>query len=118
VREELRGLAESVRGLAGRREVCVRLREALAPLVAYDARTGADLVPTLRAYVESGSIAETAERLFLHRNSVAYRLQRIQALSGIDPRDRATRLVLLVAFALTGPSVLSATTQEENDHED
>lgn len=114
----LKALADDLRNLAGRRDLCRRLHQVLAPLLEYDARTGSDLTRTLHVYVESGgSIAATAERLFLHRNSVGYRLQRIQELSGLDPRDRATRLVLLVAFALTDPGILDVI-PGENHHEE
>ncbi len=112
-------LTEAIRRLPDQAAVSARLREMLAPLIAYDARTGADLVTTLRAYVECGGhAAATADRLFLHRNSVGYRLQRIQELAGIDARDRSARLVLLVAFALTDPSFLQTAAHGEHAHED
>ncbi len=115
--QRLEELTESLCRLVGRSEVCRRLHRALAPIIEYDARTASDLTVTLRTYVESGgSVAATAERLFLHRNSVGYRLQRIQELSGIDPRERATRHTLLVAFAITDPSMLTSSPLQ-NDEE-
>lgn len=105
----LQELSETLAGLRGREQVCPRLDAVLAPLAQYDARTGSDLVHTLRTYVErGGALAETGETLFLHRNSVLYRLHRIQELSGIDPHDRATRMTLLVAWALSDATVLRA----------
>ena len=115
--QRLEELTESLCRLVGRGEVCRRLHRALAPIIEYDARTASDLTVTLRTYVESGgSVAATAERLFLHRNSVGYRLQRIQELSGLDPRERATRHTLLVAFAITDPSMLTSSPLQ-NDEE-
>ena len=103
----LRELSETLAGLDGRDQVYPRLDAVLAPLTQYDARTGSDLVHTLRTYVEhGGALAETGDSLFLHRNSVLYRLHRIKDLSGIDAHDRATRLTLLVAWALADASVL------------
>ena len=103
----LRELSETLAGLRGGEQVSPRLGAVLSPLAQYDARTGSDLVHTLRTYVEhGGALAETGETLFLHRNSVLYRLHRIKELAGIDPHDRATRLTLLVAWALSDPSVL------------
>ncbi|MEE9285719.1 MAG: helix-turn-helix domain-containing protein [Dehalococcoidia bacterium] len=111
--QALEELSKTLSRLGGRGEVCRRVCRALAPLVEYDARTGSDLVVTLRAYVEyGGNVATTAQRLFLHRNSVAYRLQRIEELSGIELRDRATRHVLLVALAIADPSTLTFPRQE------
>lgn len=103
----LQQLAERLSSLSGGREVVAQLHTALGPVLEYDARTKSDLAATLRVYVETGSLAATAERLFLHRNSVLYRLQRIEELSGIDLKERRTRLVLLVALAITDPTILS-----------
>lgn len=43
----------------------------------------------------------TAEALFLHRNSVLYRLQRIEDLLEVDLKDSQDRLVLHLAVELT-----------------
>jgi len=43
------------------------------------------MILTLRAYCASReSVSEAAERLFLQRNSVPYRLDRISELTGLD----------------------------------
>lgn len=104
-------LAETLGSLAGARDVVVKLHTALARLLDYDVRTGSDLAQTLKVYVETGSLAATAERLFLHRNSVLYRLQRIAELTKLDLHQRRTRLVLLVAFVVTDPTFLPAPTE-------
>ncbi len=109
----LSGLAQALSALGKGSAIRAELCRALAPIHAYDRRTGSDLARTLRVYVECGSLAETAERLFLHRNSVLYRLQRIQDISGIDPRERAMRLVLLVAYALADPVSLDPEATQE-----
>ena len=112
-------LTEALAGLEGRRLVGEALARVLAPVLAYDHDTGSDLLRTLRLYVETGgALQETADALFLHRNSVAYRLQRIQDLAGLDPRDSATRRALLVAFAVTGPASLSPNDSNGGQHED
>ncbi|MFI0411445.1 PucR family transcriptional regulator [Actinomadura sp. 3N508] len=57
----------------------------LDPLHAYDEVHGADLVRTLETFLRhSGSWARTAEELHLHVNSVRYRIQRVQDLTGRD----------------------------------
>ena len=112
--EALEQLEQALRALRGRGGVGRLLCQLLEPVRAYDARTRSDLAGTLRVYVESGGgVAATAERLFLHRNSVFYRLQRIEELSGIDARDRWTRLILLVAFTLTDPAFPAPRSKEE-----
>lgn len=59
--------------------------ETVEPLVVYDEQYETDLVATLEAYLErDGNVAATAERLFTHRHTVRYRLERARDLSGLD----------------------------------
>lgn len=70
-------------------------RDLVLPLVDYDRERGSGLVRTLTVYFETGANAsEAADRLFLHRNSLLYRLERIQALTGLDLREPESMLVL------------------------
>lgn len=70
-------------------------RGLVLPLVDYDRQRGSDLVRTLSVYFETGTNAsEAADRLFLHRNSLLYRLERIQELTGLDLKEPGSRLVL------------------------
>jgi DNA-binding PucR family transcriptional regulator len=59
--------------------------ETVAPLVAYDEQYETDLVKTLEAFLDAdGNVANTAQRLFTHRHTVRYRLERARDLSGLD----------------------------------
>ncbi|HVE68593.1 MAG TPA: helix-turn-helix domain-containing protein [Solirubrobacteraceae bacterium] len=59
--------------------------ETLEPLVAYDDQYDTDLVSTIEAFLDcDGNVAQTAERLFAHRHTVRYRLERVRELSGLD----------------------------------
>lgn len=70
-------------------------RKLVLPLVDYDRERGSDLVKTLSVYFDAGANAsETADRLFLHRNSLLYRLERIGELTGLDLKDPDARLAL------------------------
>ncbi|WP_322802423.1 helix-turn-helix domain-containing protein [Thermoflexus sp.] len=61
--------------------------QTLGPLERYDQEHHAELIPTLEAFFAcDGNLQRTAERLFLHRNSLAYRLRRIQEITGMDLR--------------------------------
>ncbi|GHU63042.1 hypothetical protein AGMMS49983_05650 [Clostridia bacterium] len=61
-------------------------------LLAHDREKKMDLFPTLKGFVEClGDTAVAAERLFLHRNSLYYRLKQINALTGIDLTDERVR---------------------------
>src|SRR6202000_584517 len=53
------------------------------------------LVSTLEAYLDNGCDTKlTAEALFLHRASLYYRLQRVEALAGTSLKSGADRLAL------------------------
>jgi hypothetical protein len=59
--------------------------ETVAPLAAYDDQYETDLVVTVEAYLDSnGNVTPTAERLFTHRHTVRYRLERVRELCGHD----------------------------------
>ncbi|WP_339311437.1 sugar diacid recognition domain-containing protein [Paenibacillus sp. FSL k6-2145] len=48
----------------------------------------ADLLDTLRSFIQhNGSMTTTADHLNIHRNTLQYRLKRIQTLTGKDPRN-------------------------------
>lgn len=87
------------------REVMVELiASVLAPLVA--ARGGAaPLLETMRVYFACGGVAvAAAKKLHLSVRAVTYRLDRVAALTGRDPRDPEDRFAL--EAALRGAKVL------------
>ncbi|MBP2638406.1 MAG: Purine catabolism regulatory protein-like family protein [Firmicutes bacterium] len=69
-------------------------REVIEPLNDYDAKHNMELVSTLFVYFEENCNAvKTAKRLFVHRNTLDYRLKKIEEISGrtlSDPYDRLT----------------------------
>jgi DNA-binding PucR family transcriptional regulator len=70
-------------------------RALVEPLRDHDRARRSDLVLTLKTYFAAGGNAsEAADRLFLHRNSMLYRLERIQKLTGLDLRDHRVALAL------------------------
>ncbi len=59
--------------------------ETVAPLVAYDEQYGTDLLLTVETFLEAdGNVAGAAQRLFTHRHTVRYRLERVRDLCGHD----------------------------------
>lgn len=59
--------------------------ETVEPLAAYDEQYETELVRTLETFLESdGNVAGAAQRLFTHRHTVRYRLERIRDLCGLD----------------------------------
>ncbi len=55
---------------------------------------------TLRAFADHGSVRDVAEQLFVHPNTVTYRLRRVRELTGLDPRVPTQSAVLVLALAL------------------
>lgn len=69
----------------------------IAPLDAADP-TGV-LTETLGAYLRhSGAARAIGDELFIHRNTLAYRIRRIETLLGVDLQDGETRATLLLAL--------------------
>jgi DNA-binding PucR family transcriptional regulator len=59
--------------------------ETVEPLVVYDEQYETDLVQTLETFLDAdGNVAGTASRLYTHRHTVRYRLERVRDLSGLD----------------------------------
>lgn len=71
----------------------------LEPLVRFDAEHGTALVATLRRFFATdGSVQQTAEELFVHRNTVRYRLQQIERLTGRTLASTVDRIELWLAL--------------------
>ena len=59
--------------------------DTVEPLVAYDDQYETDLLQTVEAFLDAdGNVAGTAQRLFTHRHTIRYRLERVRELTGLD----------------------------------
>jgi sugar diacid utilization regulator len=73
----------------------------LQAVEAREERQGGDLLATLRAWLSAGcSTAAAADALVVHRNTVTYRLGRIEQLTGRSLRDSSVRLELQLALTI------------------
>ena len=71
----------------------------LGPVLAYDERTGAGLRETLAAFLAcSGSWSRASEELHLHINTVRYRIERIERLTGRNLADLEDRVDMFLAL--------------------
>jgi DNA-binding PucR family transcriptional regulator len=90
--------------------------ETVEPLVAYDEQYATDLVATVEAFLEAdGNVAGTAQRLFTHRHTIRYRLERVRELCGLDvgSSDGREKLSLgLKAMRVLGMSGAAAPSTE------
>ena len=72
--------------------------QTLGALLAYDRSSDGELVATLRAWIDTRSVAETARRVFAHYNTIRKRLERIEELLGPVLTDSSRLLDLAVAL--------------------
>lgn len=71
----------------------------LKPLILYDESINSDLVNTLRTYLKlQYNVADTSRKLFIHRNTMLYRLTKIQEILNYDINDPKVNLALRLAF--------------------
>ena len=72
--------------------------ETLRPLLTYDAKHSGSLVRTLEVYLRHDrNMASAARELFVHYNTLRYRLEQISSLTGGMDRHPTSRLALEVA---------------------
>lgn len=83
--------------------------ETVERLVGYDEQYETDLVVTVKAFLDAdGNVAGTAQRLFTHRHTIYYRLERVRELSGLDVSSTDGREKL--SLGLKAMRVLGITT--------
>lgn len=71
--------------------------EILGPLLASEGDR--ELIHTLEAYFEhNGNLSQTAEALYIHRNTLIYRMERIAEIMGLDFDKPETRLSVQLAL--------------------
>jgi sugar diacid utilization regulator len=90
-------------GLSDRLPLNALSAKALEPLVCHDREVGSHLVATLVAYLASDcSVTDTAARLFVHRNTLRYRLGIIAQLTGWSADTFEGRLHFWIATRSLG----------------
>lgn len=84
-----------------RSELRAFVDQVLGPLLEYDRRHKTDFVHTAARYLaNNNSLQATARELYVHVNTAAYRLQRIQAITGLDLTSTDDCLQLKVALMI------------------
>ena len=84
-------------------------RDTVEPLVRYDTQYRSDLLGTLEEYLASDcNMNATARSIFAHRHTVAYRLERVKELTGLDPQiseDRERLGLGIKAYRILAPAL-------------
>ena len=74
---------------------------ALKSLLEYDKKKDSSLLETFRCYMQNNhNIAKTAQMLFLHRQTLLYRLKKIESLTGISLSNHEETLFLEVCVKI------------------
>jgi PucR family transcriptional regulator, purine catabolism regulatory protein len=95
------GVYQLILSLSDREKLVAFCDRTLGTLIEYDHRQSADLVKTLEAFFAChGNLSETAEMLIVHRNTLLYRMTRINEIAGIDLKRPETRLALHLALTV------------------
>lgn len=75
--------------------------ETIQKLVEYDIFNQTNYCEVLQCYLDhSGSVKETAEALFVHRNTINYKINKIEEMLSCDLSELDTRLRYSIAFML------------------
>lgn len=76
-------------------------KKTIEPLVEYDAKNNSDLCIVIKSYLNhDGSVKETADELFVHRNTINYKLGKVEEILNIDLQTLEARLEIKLGFML------------------
>lgn len=74
----------------------------LQPLLDYDFENGGELMKTLDAFFSNNcNLRKTADSLYVHKNSVIYRLNKIEQLTGLDLANSSDKFNLQLGLYLS-----------------
>lgn len=76
-------------------------QETLGKVVTYDSQNNTELMKTIISYFKNDcNLRRTAEELFIHKNSVIYRIKKIEELTGLTMGDPEKRFNLQLSLKL------------------
>lgn len=95
------GLYQLLTTLGTNPEAARFYRKTLGQLMTHDDNRNAELVETLEAFFAChGNVSQTSSRLHIHRNTLSYRLERIESIANLDLNDPDARFSLQLALKL------------------
>lgn len=72
----------------------------IMPLIQYDKDKGANLLATLRAYLNKRNISKAAESIGMHRQTFIYQINKIEELLDLSIKDSETLFLLEICMRL------------------
>lgn len=95
------GIYKLLMGIEDKEVLTEYYTNTILPLQEYDQKTESDLTDVLRCYLShNGSVKETADELFLHRNTVNYKLNKAGEILNMNLSSLDARLQLTLGFML------------------
>lgn len=95
------GIYKLLMGIEDREIIEEYYEKTILPLIEYDNKNDSDLAIVLRSYLRhNGSVKETSDELFVHRNTINYKLSKISEILGLDLSLLNSRLILSLGFML------------------
>ncbi len=93
------GIYKIVIGLENQDVLSEIHEEYLAPLQAYDRACGTDYVEFVRNYLKyDGQVHEISQKMFIHRNTVHYKIRKVEEILDCDLQRTDTKMYLLIAI--------------------
>ena len=87
--------------LSGSKAMRAFYQEHLGSLLEYDKAHGTELIATLDCYFRCGqNLRLTADKLYIHKNSVIYRIKKIESLLNATLADSQTAFDLQLCLVL------------------
>lgn len=82
-----------------REELFKLYRETVGTIVSYDRKNNTNYMETIQVFFDQGlSVNNTAKKLFIHYNTVLYRIKKIKAIFGINLYDENDRINISVCL--------------------
>ena len=75
----------------------------VARLLAYDESSDSDLAETLKVWLDTLVDVRAAAALFIHPNTLRYRLRRLEEVSGLDLADPEQRFAAMLQLRILAP---------------
>ena len=84
-------------------------RKVLGPLIAHDKQTNSELVSSVRVFLRNDRPWQrSADELKIHRQTLVYRLRRVEELTGLKPTStEGSAMLLLVSPPPSAPTCAS-----------
>ncbi len=95
------GIYKLLMGIEDREIIEEYYSKTILPLIEYDKQNNSDLAIVLRSYLShNGSVKETSDELFVHRNTINYKLSKVSEILNLDLSQLNSRLILSIGFML------------------